>query len=39
MDNQCMMQYFEWELPPDGLLWRRAAAQAKNLKNAGIDIL
>lgn len=39
MDNQCMMQYFEWNVPPDGLLWRRVAAQAKSLRSFGIDIV
>lgn len=39
MDNQTMMQYFEWNLPSDGLLWQRLSAQAKHLKESGIDIL
>lgn len=39
MDNQTMMQYFEWNLPPDGLLWARISAQAQNLKAAGVDML
>lgn len=39
MDNQTMMQFFEWNLPSDGLLWRRLAAQAKYLRALGIDIL
>lgn len=39
MDNQTMMQYFEWYLPDNGLLWRKAAAQAEALKKAGIDAL
>lgn len=39
MDNQCIMQFFEWDLPADGLLWRRARAQAANLAQAGIDIV
>lgn len=37
MDNKCLMQYFEWNLPADGILWRRAAAQAESLKSFGID--
>lgn len=39
MDNQTIMQYFEWNLPPDGLLWQRVAAQAKNIREIGIDIV
>lgn len=39
MDNQTIMQYFEWYLPDNGLLWKRVAAQAENLKKAGIDTL
>lgn len=39
MDNQTMMQYFEWNLPPDGLLWQRAEAQAEALKAVGFDII
>ncbi|MDL2318614.1 alpha-amylase [Eubacteriales bacterium OttesenSCG-928-A19] len=38
-DNQTMMQYFEWNLPADGLLWERLAIQAPHLKEAGIDIM
>lgn len=34
-----MMQYFEWNLPPDGLLWQRAGAQAESLKETGFDIV
>ena len=36
MNNGTMMQYFEWYLPADKLLWKRCAAQAGNLKKAGI---
>ena len=39
MDNQTLMQYFEWNLPADGLLWRRAAAQARHLKRTGVDLI
>lgn len=39
MNNQTMMQYFEWELPADGLLWQRVAAQAEALKKVGFDII
>ena len=34
-----MMQYFEWYLPEDGLFWRRCAAQAGAIRNAGINML
>lgn len=36
MKNETLMQYFEWDLPADGLLWKRCAAQAPKLKEAGI---
>lgn len=39
MDNQTMMQYFEWNLPSDGLLWERLRVQAKALKASGIDMI
>ena len=39
MDNKTIMQYFEWYLPNDGLFWKRCRAQAKELKEAGIDAL
>ncbi|MDL2253028.1 alpha-amylase [Ruminococcaceae bacterium OttesenSCG-928-I18] len=39
MDNQCIIQFFEWNLPPDALLWQRAEAQARNLRNLGFDII
>lgn len=39
MTNHTMMQYFEWYLPENGLHWRRCAAQAQNLKKAGIDMV
>lgn len=39
MDNLTMMQYFEWNLPADGLLWRRVAGQAESLHANGIDIV
>lgn len=37
--NKTLMQYFEWYLPENGLHWRRCAAQAKALKEAGIDMV
>ncbi|MDL2324910.1 alpha-amylase [Ruminococcaceae bacterium OttesenSCG-928-A16] len=39
MNNQTLMQYFEWNLPADGLLWQRTAAQAAALKKAGFTAL
>lgn len=39
MNNQTMIQYFEWNVPADGLLWQRAAAQATTLRGLGIDII
>ena len=39
MDNQTLMQYFEWYLPDNSMLWKRCQAQAKNLKDAGIDMV
>lgn len=34
--NETMMQFFEWYLPNDGFLWKRAAAKADALSAAGI---
>lgn len=39
MDNKTMMQYFEWYLPADGMLWQRVAAQAKELEASGINMV
>ena len=39
MANHTMMQYFEWYLPENGLHWRRCAAQAGRLEEAGIDMV
>lgn len=36
MKNQTMMQYFEWDLPADKVLWKRCKVQAECLKEAGI---
>ncbi|MBQ6545234.1 MAG: alpha-amylase [Lachnospiraceae bacterium] len=36
MNNNTMMQYFEWYLPNDGLWWKRCAAKAPNLRDLGI---
>lgn len=34
-----MMQYFEWYLPENAFFWERAQTQAKELKEAGVDML
>ncbi len=39
MRNETLMQYFEWDLPADGLLWKRCKAQARHLKATGITKL
>ena len=36
MDNKTIIQYFEWYLPSDGLLWKKVEAQAKDLAEVGI---
>lgn len=36
MDNETLLQYFEWYLPPDGTLWRQAAQAAPGLAQLGI---
>ena len=36
MNNQTLMQYFEWYLPSDGLHWQRLAAAAPELAAKGI---
>lgn len=36
MDNQTLLQFFEWYLPPDGSLWEKASSQAGWLKEAGV---
>jgi len=35
MHRGVMFQYFEWNCPPDGSLWRELAAKARELKNLG----
>lgn len=39
MDNKTMMQYFEWNLPENGLFWERCKAQAARLKEDGFTML
>lgn len=36
MKNGVMMQYFEWNLPNDGNLWKQLKADAKHLHEIGI---
>ena len=36
MENQTLMQYFEWYLPDDGQHWNRVAEDAPNLAAKGI---
>ena len=36
MENQTLMQYFEWYLPNDGQHWNRLAADASHLADLGI---
>ncbi|MBP1616243.1 MAG: putative alpha-amylase precursor [Bacteroidetes bacterium] len=36
MKNGVMMQYFEWNLPNDGLLWKKLKEDAVNLHQLGI---
>lgn len=38
-NNRTMMQYFEWYLPDNGLLWRRLGERALALKEAGINMV
>lgn len=35
MKNGIILQYFEWNLPPDNLLWLRCAAQAEKIREEG----
>lgn len=36
MENGVMMQYFEWNLPNDGQLWKKLKADAKHLHEIGV---
>ena len=36
MENQTLMQYFEWYLPSDGQHWSRLAEDAPHLADLGI---
>ena len=37
MQNQTLMQYFEWYLPHDGRHWTRLTEDAQHLANLGIS--
>lgn len=37
--NGTIMQYFEWDLPADGTLWKQLAEDAAKLKKAGISAI
>ena len=37
MQNQTLMQYFEWYLPHDGQHWTRLAEDAPHLAHLGIS--
>ena len=37
MKNGVMMQYFEWNLPNDGNLWKQLKADAAHLHEVGVD--
>lgn len=39
MQNKTLMQYFEWDLPANGLLWQKCKVQAAELKKSGIDMV
>ena len=36
MENQTLMQYFEWYLPDDGQHWSRLAEDSPNIAAKGI---
>ena len=36
MNNGVMMQYFEWNLPNDGQLWKQLKEDAAHLQQKGI---
>ena len=37
--NNCLIQYFEWYLPPDSTLWKKVASDASHLANLGINYI
>ncbi len=39
MNNETIMQYFEWYLPNDCTLWKKIYQEAQNLKEIGITAL
>lgn len=36
MNNETLIQFFEWYLPADGTLWEQACARAAELKEMGV---
>ena len=38
MRNGVMMQYFEWNLPNDGNLWKKLKQDAKHLHETGVTL-
>ncbi|WP_298064001.1 alpha-amylase [uncultured Rikenella sp.] len=36
MENGVMMQYFEWNLPNDGKLWKKLKEDARHLRDIGV---
>lgn len=36
MENGVMMQYFEWNLPNDGKLWKQLKEDASHLHDIGV---
>ena len=37
--NNCLIQYFEWYLPPDSNLWNKVSEDANHLANLGINYI
>lgn len=35
-EKWCLFQYFEWNLPNDGLLWRQLKEDARHLGEIGV---
>ena len=38
-NNECLMQYFEWYLPPDSTLWEKITKESGHISNLGITHL
>ena len=39
MENGVMMQYFEWNLPNDGKLWKQLREDASHLHEIGVTAI